>query len=53
MALKIKSIPELKGKEAIQFLDKIKYAKKGVIDFSEQYKSMKKIILKSITNEKS
>lgn len=51
MALKIKQIPILKGKEAFQFMEKIKNAKRGIVDFSEEYKSMKKILQKSKLNE--
>lgn len=33
MVLKIKQIPILKGKETLQFIEKIK-SKRGIIDFS-------------------
>jgi uncharacterized tellurite resistance protein B-like protein len=39
-------IPELKGKEADEFIEKAKQAKKGSIDWSKQMEDCKKILAK-------
>ena len=52
MAIRIKSIPVLKDKNATAFIEKAYinfYQNKDTIDFSEHVKTMKAIIKKSVS----
>ncbi len=53
MALPIKSIPELIGREAEIFIKNADFAKANTIDFSKQVEISRKIIDKSIKKMKS
>lgn len=49
MALSIRTIPELTGKTAADFIAQADYnaAHPGTIDFSEQFKALQKVLKKS------
>ncbi len=54
MATVIRSIPVLRGKEAVDFLEKVteNTKKRASIDFREQFENANKILIKSLRKTK-